>query len=65
MATGSAACTLLEGLAADASLPDALPPLFTERFGAPRPAHRHALTLCAEALRNALARAGRADASEG
>lgn len=64
LATASAACSLLEGLVADTSLPDALPPLFAERLGAPRPAHRHALTLCVEALRDALAGACRADAPQ-
>jgi len=65
MAIASAACSLLEGLPADATLPKALEQLFDERFGAPRPAHRHALALCTESLRDALAGAGCADDTQG
>jgi NifU-like protein involved in Fe-S cluster formation len=54
MATASAACELLEGLPADGSLPEALEPLFAERFGAPRAAHRHALLLSVSAVRDAV-----------
>ena len=50
MATASAACSVIEGLAADAALPDAAARRFEARFGPPRPAHRHALALFAEAL---------------
>ncbi len=51
MTTASAACELLPGLPADESLPDALEQRFLERFGTPRPAHRHAMGLVREALR--------------
>jgi hypothetical protein len=51
MATASAACSLLAGLAADEALPETLARRFDERFGAPRPAHRHALLLVTSALR--------------
>jgi len=50
MATSSAACELLPGLSADASLPAALARRFEQRFGTPRPAHRHALALFTAAL---------------
>lgn len=50
MATASAACSVIAGLAADGSLPRALAARFEERFGAPAPAHRHALALFSEAL---------------
>lgn len=51
MATASAACSVLEGMAADASLPEALARRFEGRFGTPLPAHRHALALFVESLR--------------
>lgn len=51
MATASAACSVLEGLVVDRGLPEILTQAFEARFGAPLPAHRHALTLFAEALR--------------
>jgi nitrogen fixation NifU-like protein len=54
LATGSAACSVLEGLAVDATLPETLRRTFSERFGAPRPTHNHALSLCVEALAHAL-----------
>jgi len=50
MATASAACSVLEGLAVDELLPAALVARFEQRFGAPRPAHRHALALVGQAL---------------
>jgi len=59
MATASAACSVIAGLPADATLPDALAARFEERFGAPAPAHRHALALFTAAL-SALRPAGRA-----
>jgi NifU-like protein involved in Fe-S cluster formation len=58
MATASAACSVLEGQPADPALSDALEPLFTERFGEPRAAHRHALALCVAALQGALSEDG-------
>ena len=57
MATASAACGELAGLAVGPSLPEELARRFEARYGAPRPAHRHALALVAEAL-GALAPAG-------
>jgi NifU-like protein involved in Fe-S cluster formation len=57
MATGSAACELLAGLPLDEGAPAALAERFERTYGAPRPAHRHALALCTEALRDAGARA--------
>jgi hypothetical protein len=51
MATASAACSLLPGLPLDAGLPEALALRFEQDFGAPLPAHRHALALFAQALR--------------
>jgi len=56
MATASAACEVLPGLTADAALPEALAARFEQRFGAPRPMHRHALSLVVEALRAAALR---------
>ena len=53
MATASAACSVIAGLASDGALPRALAARFEERFGVPAPAHRHALALFSEAL-NAL-----------
>lgn len=57
MATGSAACEVLIGLTADASLPQAIESRFEATFGPPRAAHRHALALVTEAVRQALASA--------
>jgi nitrogen fixation NifU-like protein len=53
LAVASAACELLPGLAADGSLQERLAGRFEARFGRPRPAHRHALALVAEAARRA------------
>jgi NifU-like protein involved in Fe-S cluster formation len=53
MATAAAACEALEGLPAGSALPDQLEARFVEAFGAPRPAHRHALALVREALASA------------
>jgi len=50
MAAAAGACEVLAGLKADCELADALRAAFTERFGAPRAAHRHALTLVCEAV---------------
>jgi NifU-like protein involved in Fe-S cluster formation len=50
MATAAAACEALEGLPADAALPQALRARFVEDHGAPPPAHRHALALVMQAL---------------
>ncbi len=58
MATASAACSVLAGLVADASLPAAGTRLFEARFGPPKAAHRHALALVAEALATAVAPSG-------
>jgi NifU-like protein involved in Fe-S cluster formation len=51
MASASAACELLPGLPADEHLPEALAARFEAAFGPSRPAHRHALALVREALR--------------
>ena len=64
MATASAACSVISGLAADERLPAALAARFEQHFGAPAPAHRHALALFSEAL-SALRPAARAEAREG
>ena len=53
MATAAAACEVLPGLRADASLAEGLSRGFEARFGIPRAAHRHALALVVEALRTA------------
>jgi NifU-like protein involved in Fe-S cluster formation len=51
MATAAAACDVLPGLRADESLPAELARRFEARFGACKPAHRHALSLVCEGLR--------------
>jgi NifU-like protein involved in Fe-S cluster formation len=51
MATAAAACDVLPGLRVDASLPDEAVRRFEAHFGAPKPAHRHALAMVWEALR--------------
>ena len=53
MATAAAACELLPGLRADEALADELARRFEAHFGAPKPAHRHALALVEQALRSA------------
>lgn len=63
MATASAACSVIAGLPADATLPAALAARFEQRFGAPAPAHRHALALFSEAL-SALRPAGPAQGAQ-
>jgi hypothetical protein len=55
LASGSAVCAVLPGLAADAGLPDEARRCFEEAYGAPKPAHAHALALVSTALRDALA----------
>ncbi len=54
MAMASAACSVMAGLAVDDQLAAALARRFELRFGAPRPAHRHALALVCEAVRGAV-----------
>jgi NifU-like protein involved in Fe-S cluster formation len=54
MGLASAAGTLLEGLAADATLPGAARERYEAAWGKPRPAHRHALSLYSDALAAAL-----------
>ena len=49
MAAAAGACEVLVGLRADGALADELAAAFRARFGAPRPAHRHALALVCEA----------------
>jgi NifU-like protein involved in Fe-S cluster formation len=53
MVTAAAACEVLPGLQADATLADELARRFQERFGTPKPAHGHALALLCEAARAA------------
>jgi len=49
MAAAAGACEVLAGLRVDAQLGEQLAAAFSERFGAPRAAHRHALALVCEA----------------
>ena len=53
MVTAAAACEVLPGLRADATLAEELARGFASRFGAPKPAHAHALALLCEAARTA------------
>ena len=54
MGTASALGTLLAGLPADGTLPGAARERYEAMWGEPRPAHRHALSLYADALTAAL-----------
>jgi NifU-like protein involved in Fe-S cluster formation len=49
MAAAAGACEVLAGLRADSKLGETLRATFAARFGEPRPAHRHALTLVCDA----------------
>ena len=53
MAAAAGACDVLPGLRADERLAEQLAAAFSARFGAPRAAHRHALTLVCEAASGA------------
>jgi len=53
LAMASSACEVLDGLPADGTLPARLETVHAAAFGPPRPAHRHALALMAEAVRRA------------